>query len=779
MTLIIWYTFTTGSSAQGIVINEVMPANSVTILDEDGDFTDWIELYNSGTDPVQLTNYGLSDIDSTFPKWRLPEVILDPDDFLVVFASGKNRTEPPLYWQTIINRGDEWKYLVPTQEPSTDWNTLAFNDQDWDSGKSGFGYGDNDDSTLIDITMSVYIRKKFLVDDTSQLKDAILHMDYDDSFVAYLNGEEIARGNIGIPGIPPAFDQGANNYNHEALIYRGLPPESFRIDSLHNLIREGENVLAIQVHNHSTGSSDLTAIPFLSVGSNINPGADHPVPPILKINSPLLHTNFKLDAEGETVFLYDPSEIIVDSIAFERMYTDLSIGRYPDGSGNLFYFKDATPGEPNLTKTYASIAGEPYFSSPGGLFTTSFILYLTGQETDDTIYFTTDGSEPTIFSEKYTDGISIHSTTVIRARILEQGKIPGQVVSHTYLVNIQNSLPVISLTTSPENLWDYYDGIYVMGPNASQDFPHFGANFWQDWERPVHIELFEQDGDKAFSIDAGMKIFGGWSRGLPQKSLSLFARSKYGYGNIDYRIFDEKDIDQFEAIVLSNSGNDWNYSMMRDGMMTSLVNRMDIDLQAYRPAEIYLNGEYWGILNIREKVNEHFIASNHGVHPDSIDMLEGNGWEIHGSADHYFSMLNFIDNNNMQLDQNLNVVESMMETENFIKYQISQIYFDNRDWPGNNIKFWRPHSETGRWRWIMFDTDFGFGIWNPFKYTFNTLAYANRNARSPGPMGRGLQQLGERNPGHDQFWTEQGQLSPEFYTESIQFKWNICPGSWC
>lgn len=725
LTLVSWYAMTASSSAQGLVINEIMPANSITISDENGDFPDWIELFNAGANTLSLENYGLSDIDSTSPKWTFPDLVLDPGDFLVVYASEKNRNAPPLHWQTIINWGDEWKYLVPTQEPPAEWNTLAFNDQNWNAGKSGFGYGDNDDSTQVPVTMSVYIRKTFLIDDTGILEEAILHMDYDDSFVAYLNGKEVARGNIGIPGVPPAFNQAADNYNHEALIYRGLPPESFRIDSLHSLIREGENVLAIQVHNHSTGSSDLTAIPFFSIGSRINSGGDHPVPPLLPIDSPLLHTNFKLDAEGETVYLYDLSGTIVDSIACQGMYTDLSSGRYPDGSGNLYYFQIATPGESNGTTPYTSISGEPYFSSPGGLFTTSVTVYLTGKEADDTIYYTTDGSEPSIYSEEYAiGGIFIESTTVLRARILEHGKIPGRVVSHTYLINPGNTLPVISLTTSPENLWDYYDGMYVMGPNASQDFPHFGANFWQDWEKPVHIELFEPDGDVGFSIDAGMKIFGGWSRGLPQKSLSLFARSQYGYGTINYRIFYDKNIDQFEAIVLRNSGNDWNYSMMRDGMMTSLVRKMDIDLQAYRPAEIYLNGDYWGILNIREKVNEHFIASNHNVNPDSIDLLEGNGWEIHGSAGHYFTMLNFINNNNMQLDENLKVVQSMMETDQFTRYQISQIYFDNRDWPGNNIKFWRPQTETGRWRWIMYDTDFGFGIWDPLKYNFNTLAYA-------------------------------------------------------
>ena len=525
MNIIVWIALPVITKAQSIVINEVMPANSITLSDEDGEFSDWIELYNHGADTIQLKNYGLSDVDSIFPKWYFPELVLNPSDFLVVYASGKERSAPPVYWQTIIDWGDEWKYLVPTQEPSADWNSLEFNDQEWSTGKSGFGYGDNDDSTLIPITMSVYIRKNFQISDTSNLISSILHMDYDDSFVAYLNGEEIARGNIGIPGIPPVFNQGADNYDHEALIYRGLPPESFRIDSLRQLIKEGENVLAIQVHNHSLGSSDMSAIPFLSVGTNINPGTGYPVPPILPVSSPLLHTNFRLNSVGETVFLFDTSGLIIDTVAFSQMHTDISKGPFPDGSGSLFYFMEATPGESNQTKTYSSISGKPNFSIPGGLYTTSLNVYLTGQETDDTIYYTTNGSDPIVHSQKYTGPIQINTTTVLRARIIEHDKIPGQIVSQSYLVNIQNTLPVISLSTTPENLWDFYDGMYVMGPNASHDFPHFGANFWQDWEKPVHIELFEPDGTIGFSIDAGVKIFGGWSRGLPQKSLSIFARS--------------------------------------------------------------------------------------------------------------------------------------------------------------------------------------------------------------------------------------------------------------
>ena len=136
----------------------------------------------------------------------------------------------------------------------------------WNSGKSGFGYGDNDDSTVLTQILSVFIRKEFAVEDISKCRKALLHIDYDDGFVAYLNGHEIARGNIGTPGIPPAYNQGASSSSHEAKLYLGGRPEEFEIDSVFKYLNQGENILAIQVHNYNTGSSDLTGIPFFTLG---------------------------------------------------------------------------------------------------------------------------------------------------------------------------------------------------------------------------------------------------------------------------------------------------------------------------------------------------------------------------------------------------------------------------------------------------------------------------------------------------------------------------------
>jgi hypothetical protein len=293
------------------------------------------------------------------------------------------------------------------------------------------------------------------------------------------------------------------------------------------------------------------------------------------------------------------------------------------------------------------------------------------------------------------------------------------------------------LSTNPDNFWDNEIGIYVLGDNASNDLPFFGANFWEDWERPIHIEFFETDGTLGFSQDAGVKIFGGWSRAMAQKSLSIFARSEYGSNKINYQIFPDKDIQEFESIVLRNSGNDWysgenwsSNSMFRDGMATGLMDNTGVDHQAYKPAVVYLNGEYWGIHNIREKVNEEFLASNNpGVDPDEIDELEANAGVIEGDNQDYLNMINFIENNSLTDPNNYQIVEQQVDINNFIDYYITQIFIANTDWPGNNIKFWRPQITGSKWKWILYDTDFSFGLveWP----THNTLQFA-LEANGPG-----------------------------------------------
>jgi hypothetical protein len=177
------------------------------------------------------------------------------------------------HWESVVLPGDFWDYLVPTSQPNANWNQPGFNASGWSTGPSGFGFGDDDDATIIPTTMSVYIRKTFEITDASAIDYAVLDIDYDDGFVAYLNGQEIARNLIS--GDNPAFDQASEGY-HEALLYQGYGPDRFQID--HLLLTTGTNTIAVQVHNQSIESSDLSALPVLSLGIT-NTSYDYSSPP--------------------------------------------------------------------------------------------------------------------------------------------------------------------------------------------------------------------------------------------------------------------------------------------------------------------------------------------------------------------------------------------------------------------------------------------------------------------------------------------------------------------
>ena len=198
------------------------------------------------------------------------------------------------HWETAVYNDDLWRYRLGTNEPPGAWMQSSFNDQQWSLGRGGLGYGDGDDNTSIPNTLSVYMRHSFELKDTANIAYAILHADYDDAFVAYLNGFEIARNNIGVIGQPPAYNEAADDY-HEASLYQGEKPEGYALfgQTLKSRIKEGENVLAIQVHNHNINSSDLSSNFFLSLGiSNSSMDYRDPpswfVPPLLTFDLPLI-----------------------------------------------------------------------------------------------------------------------------------------------------------------------------------------------------------------------------------------------------------------------------------------------------------------------------------------------------------------------------------------------------------------------------------------------------------------------------------------------------------
>ncbi len=337
------------------------------------------------------------------------------------------------------------------------------------------------------------------------------------------------------------------------------------------------------------------------------------------------------------------------------------------------------------------------------------------------VYYTTDGSIPSRKSKIYQGPILLTQTSVIRTIAYIQNK-RVDINAQTYFINEpETKLMVVSLALPLGILFNKKYGLFMTGNQVdSSNWKLPTANFWKKTEVLCNLELFEPNGDQVINQLSGFRIFGGMSRIFPQKSIALTAREKYGTKKFDYPVFGKKAPKKFKFLVLRNSGSDWGKSHFRDGLITSLVSKWDIDIQAYRPAHVYINGKYWGIYNIREKINRYFLSSHHGLNKDSINLMEHKMNLKFGSSLSYHKMMRFIKTHDFRSNQNLKILETMMDIDNFMNYQIAEIYCDNQD-AGGNIKYWKPKKRNGKWRWILFDTDFGFGLHNPDAYRMNTL----------------------------------------------------------
>ena len=539
-------------NAQSVRINEVSASNSI-YFDEDGDTPDWIEIYNYGSQTVSMNNWGLSDDVLELDKWIFPNVSLAPESYLLLWASSKDRSIS--YATTLINQGDNFKYLIPSSEPNANWVNLDFDDSSWSQGDSGFGYADQDDETIIPYgTISVYLRKPFNISDLENLNSLILDIDYDDAFVAYLNGVEVARANIN--GNPPTYNSGAIQ-QHEALMYNGGTPDRFVIADPTSFLIEGENILTIQAHNISNTSSDFTLIPFLSaVFSSPNEIGTTP-PEILQLSSSELHTNFKISSNLETITLSNSSGEIIDQLTVENLPPDTSLGVNANNL-DLVIYSETTPGYQNSNNYFSgAIVESVTFSNNGGFLSESISLSLSGNSSGQVIRYTIDATTPTENDLIYSSPIQISNNSIIRARIFQTNYLPSIISSKSYVFDDVPDINTIFLTTDPENLFDEETGIYVFGETGTYDtwVPYFGANFWEDWERPVHFSYYNSETNEVESeFDGGLKIFGGWSRGQnAQRSLALFARGQYGYSKFEESFFEELSYDNFQSLVLRNS----------------------------------------------------------------------------------------------------------------------------------------------------------------------------------------------------------------------------------
>ncbi len=627
--LLFWST----SAAQTIAINEVMASNTNSIADEDGDNSDWIEIYNYGSNPMSLAGYGLSDNSNLPFKWVFPSVGIQPGQFILVWASGKNRTTPgkPLHTNFSISAAGE--ELILTKP----------------------------DGTIID-----------------QLPPT---------------------------SIPTGYSYGR------------LPNGT------------GNWFYYTQVTPGASNSSTTTFHP--------------PDPPVFSHPSGFYADGFTLtlshaDNNATIVYTTDGSEPKITNLSgVSYKYKN----QYPQNPGQ--------PTGPLLTNTYTSVA----YTQP---------VYISDRSPEPNKLASI--SSTWHYAPDYLPTNPIKKATVVRAAAIVNG-VSSRVITNTYFVSeasaFAGDLPIASIAVNEDDLFDYNKGIYVAGidfDNWRKNNPngitngHVQANYRRrgiETEKPASFQYFVNE-KEVINQNIGLRLHGSFSRHVQNKTFRLYARSEYDAKNsFDYPFFGSGNSGSFKRLLLRNSGNDagnywiggafqWTYSpavYFRDAFIHKMVSHLGFDIMDYMPVITYVNGEYWGLLNLRERYDQHYLERKYGIAEAELDYLTGNASAKIGINAHYLMTRNFIENNNLAITDNYNHVKTLIDTDNFMNYHIAQIYARNTDWPGNNIDYFRkrtdqftpdaPYGQDGRWRWMMFDTDHGFGWSGANSFTHNTLQGAS------------------------------------------------------
>ncbi len=390
-----------------------------------------------------------------------------------------------------------------------------------------------------------------------------------------------------------------------------------------------------------------------------------------------------------------------------------------------------------------------HFSHPSGFYTHAFELLIINSDSTATVCYSLDGSDPTPHSKVFTSPLHIHfepdkpnnlstinttapeaehpytwrapeqpvfNATVIKARSFRNGKPASPIYTQTYFVHPDifskyNHLPVISIVTDSLHLFDYESGIFVSGVSLDPKGESVYGNFSQrgkDWERPVEIMYFEGNGELAFQQQAGLRVHGNESRLYPMKSLRLYAKKRYNAPHFHYDFFHNQGTDRYKRLLLRNGGQDFATNLMADGLASVVMKNFNFEKQSYQPVVVFINGEFWGIHNLRERIDKHFLQRRARVDREGIEMLELFDGESGKAPESYQPFLDFIKNHDLTENQYYDQVAEQMDIDNFTDYYIAKQFIAVKDWPGNNNAWWKHAGENSKWRWIFLDSDKSF-----------------------------------------------------------------------
>lgn len=672
-----------------LVINEICASSITTLKDEDGDYPDWIEIHNTTNQTIDLSNYALSDSTDKLVKWRFPQgSIIAPNGYFVVFASKKDRAAAEGSWPHAnfkLRSNGETVILSDIQGRMVDMVTY-----DLLSADTSWGRDEEGDGSF-----------KVFTSPTPGLPNTRAGMTAMDTALCLANTSglyitEVMTGNKSIhgPNVTYFYDYiEIYNMSGQAVNLKGYglsdnikKPRKWQFP---DITIENNSYLVIYCDTTQTTKDGV-----------------------------YYFTNFNLKKSGETVCLSTPTGEILDKVVVPQLYDDTSYGRTL-GQAGLFYYSAPTPGTEN-GPGFTGYAEAPTFNVAGGLYERP----LTGENAvtisvpaNSVVRYTLDSTDPNETSPLYTGPIEVERNTVIRARAFRDGVEASQIISQTYLISVYHTIPVICLTTDPDNLWNEEYGALADGPNIdkSTSTPWFkNATYGQKNWFPAWLEYTDENGQLQISQGVRFRIMGQYSLDMPQKSMFIKADGQFGKSEFDYALFDDRPYTTYKSFVLRNGGQDGLYTRVMDGLEARLIDRADSTLvtQSWKPVIVYIDGEYWGHFNMRERAGVDMIAQHEGwANADDIDLLQSDGLKStqvkQGSNADYKDLYNRVLNANLNDDPELLAeVEANFDIDNMFDYYIFESFYGNSD-PGN-VRFYRnTKSGDGKWRYLVYDMDWG------------------------------------------------------------------------
>lgn len=617
--LLLFLAITNSVLSQNIVINEILSSNSFSNMDEDGSYQDWIELYNNGATTENLSGYGLSDDATILYKWTFPSVSIAPGEYLLVWASDKNRTVAGSPLHTNFKLAMAGNAVLLT----------------------------NPSGTTVDMVPSIPMQS------------------------------DISYGRL--PNGSGAF-----------VFFQAITPNAV---------------------NSNVGYSELLTPPTFSQNSGFfTAGFD------LTLSSTIPGTTVLYTLDGS-----DPDENNLSGTTYNYK------NQYPEFPGDL--------SGSLLQKSFQTLQ----YSTPIPIIDRSAVANKIASIS------TTYSFNPT-----YIPANPVFKGTVLKAKLIKPGALSSTIETKNYFISPQGNnrftLPVMSLSIPENKLFDYNDGILVAGvdfdtwrtANPTLEPPTSGAtaNFFRSGianERIANMNYFV-NGINVLNQNIGLRVHGGSSRVAQNKSFNISAKTIYGDNSMSYPFFNDKPFDSYSDLVLHNSGNDFDQTMFRDALCQELMKSLNVVTKGYQPVITFVNGEYWGILSARDKIDSQYFKRVFNIPTSEIELLEEQYIILEGGDNsNYLDMINYVTNNSLAIPTNYDYIKTRLDPENFTDYFISNIFFGNGDWPMNNILYWRkktasyepnaPYGNDGRWRWLAHDMDDTFSISNP-NFDTNNLAIA-------------------------------------------------------